>query len=87
MSTDVPSLEALNVSVLFKKTNLILKLSKPEKKFRGKEIFLELSSTKFNHLKENMSYLCPSYPNHVTHSLNISTASCFISLPPPAGYF
>lgn len=62
-STDVSSLKAIDVSFLFKKTNFILKLFKPgEKKnhSEGKEIFLELISTKFNHLKENMFYFCLS---------------------------
>lgn len=37
--TAVSSLEAINISFLFKKTNLILKLFKPGKKVYGKKNF------------------------------------------------
>lgn len=70
-STDVSTSETIDISILFKKTNLILKLFKHggEKRSEGK-IFLELRSTKFNHLKENMLYFCLSRVScHVTHSL------------------
>lgn len=49
-----------------RKTNLILKLSKPGKKCSDGKFFPERSSTEFNHLKENMAQGWQREAGHVT---------------------
>lgn len=59
--------DAVDTNFSLRKTNLILKLSKPGKKCSDGKFFPERSSTKFNHLKENMPQGWQREAGHVAH--------------------